>query len=147
MNASPQAPHSVTRVARSGNTAHAQQLRLKRTFLGMVTHLGTTLIVVACFITGMLTAVHLVYYLVGITVVCTTFLLLIFTNVNLRFRNPSMTAAQIILTMWPAGYVMFYVSEPQARAPFLLLGAVGVLFGVFALNFRSMLFVCGGVLA
>ncbi|WP_263862361.1 GGDEF domain-containing protein [Deinococcus detaillensis] len=147
MNASPRAPHSVTRVARSGNTAHAQQLRLKRTFLGMVTHLGTTLIVIACFVTGMLTAVHLTHYLVGITVVCATFLLLIFTNINLRFRDPSMTAAQIILTMWPAGCVMFYVSEPQARVPFLLLGAVGVLFGVFALNFRSMLLVCGGVLA
>ncbi|CAM4213084.1 GGDEF domain-containing protein [Deinococcus marmoris] len=147
MNVSQQAPYSVARVAPSKDVARAQQLRLKRTSLGVATHVGSTLIVVACFATGMLTVVHLVHYLVGITVVCGTFVLLILTNVNLRFRDPSMTAAQVILSMWPAGYVMFYLSEPQARVPFLLIGVVGVLFGMFALDFRRMLLVCGGVLA
>ena len=130
----------------SKEIAHAQQLRLQRTYLGVATHVGGTLIVVACFATGMLAIMPLVHYLVGITVVCGTFVLLILTNVNLHFRDPSMTAAQVILTMWPAGYVMFHVSEPQARVPFLLMGAVGVLFGMFALDFRRMLLVCGGVL-
>jgi hypothetical protein len=56
-----------------------------------------------------------------------------------------MTETQIILTMWPAAYVMFCVSESQARLPFVLIGAVGVLFSGFALDFRRMLLVRGGV--
>ncbi|MFB9993295.1 GGDEF domain-containing protein [Deinococcus oregonensis] len=136
-------------MARPKARANSQQqrLRLQRTYLGVATHVGGTLIVAACVAAGLLTFAHLIHYLVGITLVCGTFVLLILTDVNLRFRDPSMTAAQVILTMWPAAYVMFYVSESQARVPFLLMGAVGVLFGGFALDFRRMLLVCGAVFA
>lgn len=126
---------------------HAQRLRLKRTLLGVVTHMGGSLIVVACYVTGILGATQLANYLMAITAVCGTFVALILTNANLRFRDPSMTAAQVIVTMWPACYVMFHVTEPQARVPFLLMGTVGVLFGMFALDFRGLLLVSGGVMA
>ena len=119
---------------------------MQRTSLGIATHIGGTLIVYACALTGMLEPVRVVHYLVGITAVCSLFVLLIRTNVNLRFRDPSMTVAQVVTTMWPAAYVMYHVTLPQARVPFLLMGVVGVLFGVFALNFRRMLLVCGAVL-
>jgi len=100
-----------------------------------------------CVLMDALSVTRFVHYLVGITFVCGVYVMLIRTNLNLRFRDPSMTVAQVITTMWPAVYVMYHVGIPQARTPFLLIGVVGVLFGVFALDFRRMLLVCTGVLA
>ncbi|GGK42330.1 hypothetical protein GCM10008955_40110 [Deinococcus malanensis] len=135
------------RPARSeADIARAQKLRLQRTGLGVATHLGGTLIMLSYFVTGMLELKYLLHYLAGITLACSTFMVLILTNFNLRFKDPSMTAAQIIMTVWPTAYVMYFVSVPEARTLFLLMGTVGVLFGVFALDFRRMLIVCAGVL-
>ncbi|MFC4427450.1 sensor domain-containing diguanylate cyclase [Deinococcus navajonensis] len=125
--------------------ARAQKLRLKRTYLGVATHVGGTLIVLSYFAAGLLDLRHLLHYLVGITLICGAFVALILSNLNLRLRDPSMTAAQVIMTMWPATYVMYFVTLPQGRTPFMLMGVVGVLFGVFALNLRRMLMVCAVV--
>ncbi|MFC4639597.1 GGDEF domain-containing protein [Deinococcus hohokamensis] len=141
----PAEPPSVPRPRSAEEIARAQKLRLKRTYLGVATHVGGTLIVLSYFAAGLLDLRHLLHYLLGITLVCGAFVGLILSNLNLRFRDPSMTAAQVIVTMWPATYVMYFVTLPQGRTPFMLMGVVGVLFGVFALNFRRMLMVCAVV--
>ncbi|WP_157448819.1 GGDEF domain-containing protein [Deinococcus peraridilitoris] len=129
------------------SVARAQKLRLKRTGLGIATHCGGVLIVLACSATGMLDWIYTLHYILVIMALYSLFVGLIVSNRNLRFRDPSMTSVQVIVTMWPAAYVMFFMNEPQARVPFLLMGVVGTLFGVFALSFRRMLLVGGCVFA
>lgn len=141
----PQVAQDVPPPRSAEEVARAQQLRLKRTFLGVATHVGGILIVLSYFAAGLLDLRYLLQYLLGTTLVCGVFVGLILSNFNLRFRDPSMTAAQVIVTMWPAAYVMYFVTLPQGRAPFMLIGVVGVLFGLFALNLRRMLLVCAVV--
>lgn len=67
--------------------------------------------------------------------------LLIHFDVNLRFRDPSMTMLQIIVCQWPGLWVMFFLDAGQARAVFLLLAIVPLLYGILALTIRQFLWV------
>ena len=69
------------------------------------------------------------------------FFLLIHSNLNLKLRDPSMTAAQMIVSLVPALWVVFALDDGQARAVFLLVGIVPALYGILALNTRQFLFV------
>ncbi len=72
--------------------------------------------------------------------------LLIHSNINLRFRDPSMTALQMIICQWPALWVMFFLEAGQARAIFLLITIVPALYGILALNVRNFILVSIGFL-
>lgn len=72
--------------------------------------------------------------------------LLIHSNINLRLRDPSMTALQMIICQWPALWVMFFLEAGQARAIFLLITIVPALYGILALNVRSFILVSIGFL-
>ncbi|WP_157448882.1 GGDEF domain-containing protein [Deinococcus peraridilitoris] len=119
-------------------TSSSQSVRLRRTLYGSVTHLCTATIVLGCYLMGMLEGSRAVHYGVLIVLINLIFVALIASGLNLRFRDPSMTAAQVFISLWPSIYVMYYLGEPQARMAFLLMGTVGMLFGVFALNFRGL---------
>lgn len=102
--------------------------------------LGSTMaVVVGLYLYGMLPAQPTAIYLGVVTLMAATFALLIRSGINLRFRDPSMTVAQITAPVWLAIYIMYFVSDPQARTAFLLMATGGLLFGMFALPRRIML--------
>ncbi|MAM89757.1 MAG: hypothetical protein CME36_20855 [unclassified Hahellaceae] len=70
-----------------------------------------------------------------------TFFWLIHSNINLKFRDPSMTAVQMVVSLIPALWVVYALEDGQARAVFLLVGIVPALYGILALNTRQFLVV------
>ncbi|WP_179959373.1 hypothetical protein [Marinobacter changyiensis] len=50
-----------------------------------------------------------------------------------------MTAAQMVLSLLPALWVMFSLDAGQARAAFLMIPIVPALYGILALSVRQML--------
>jgi diguanylate cyclase (GGDEF)-like protein len=117
----------------------AQRLRSIRVLWGAAAYGATALIAAGCSVAGLLEASRVVHFVIAAVVINATFLALIATGVNSRLRDPSLTGAQVIAALWPTIYVMYHVTEPQARMPFLLMAMVAMLFGVLALGFRRML--------
>lgn len=117
----------------------AQQLRMRRTLWGMSFQVSTALVVLGLYLYGMAPLGPVLVYMVAIALTSCSFIVLIRSGLNLRFTDPSMTAAQIIAPLWPAILVMFYVTEPQVRTAFLLTATSGLVFGMFALSRVGML--------
>lgn len=119
----------------------AQRLRMRRSLWGLTGQGASLFIAVLLYWYDMLPAVNLLVYLALVLVVALPFFILILLGRNLRFADPSMTAAQIISSLWPAIFTMFFVTDPQARTAFLFIATGGLLFGMFALRRRDMLLV------
>lgn len=119
--------------------AKAQQLRLKRMLWGFASQSVSSLIVIGLCIFDLLSLQPALIYFVAILFIDLAFVLMLKSGINLRFSDPSMTAAQIIAPLWPAIYAMYFVSDPQARTAFLMTAITGLLFGSFALSRSGML--------
>lgn len=127
--------------ADAASVEKAQRLRLQRTYWGIGYQLFTPLLVVALYLMDMVPGRRVLEFMVLVVATNLVFVALVRSGLNLRFKDPSMTAAQIIASLWPSLYIMFFVSDPQARMAFLFLATGGLLFGMFALKRRDMLMV------
>lgn len=124
----------------------AQALRLERMAWGFGVRACTMLIVAALYGMGMIPGLQVVIYLGMIVALDIGFFTTLKTGFNLRFNDPSLTALQITLSVYPVIYIMFFVTDPQARMAFLLMGTSSLLFGMFGLDRRGMLQVVGMIL-
>lgn len=125
----------------------AQALRLKRMAWGFGVQASTMLIVAALYGMDMIPGLPAVIYLGMILALDIGFITTIKTGFNLRFKDPSLTALQIKLSVLPVIYIMFFVMDPQARMALLLMGTSSLLFGMFGLDRPGMLQVVGFILA
>lgn len=123
----------------------AQRIRLQRVVWGAVTYGVTFAISMACYLTGILSPGPLILFGASIVFINLLFISLILSGFNLRFKDPSMTEVQVVSALLPSIYIMYFISDPQARMAFLLMATVAMLFGVLALDFRRML-VLGGII-
>ena len=119
--------------------AKDQRLRLKRMTWGFGSQVSTWLVIAGLYLFGMIPGLPIAIYFLLILAANLVFVALIQSNINLRFKDPSLTAAQIITPIWPAVFVMFFVADPQARTAFLLTATSGMMFGSFVLTRRGML--------
>lgn len=119
--------------------AKEQRLRLRRMTWGFGAQFSTWLVILGLYLYGMLPGMPVVIYFALILTADLCFVSLIKFNINLRFKDPSMTAAQIAVPIWPAVFVMFFVADPQARTAFLLTATSGLMFGSFVLSLRGMM--------
>jgi diguanylate cyclase (GGDEF)-like protein len=122
----------------------AQQIRLQRLAWGAVSYGVAFAISVACYLTGILSLSPLIIFGVSIVFINYLFLMAILTGFNLRFKDPSLTEAQVVSACLPTIYIMYFITDPQARMAFLLMATVAMLYGVLSLDFRRML-VLGGM--
>jgi diguanylate cyclase len=129
------------------STAKAQRLRLGRILGGAASYALTTAIVIVCWMFGFLDGERLLHFVAAVVTINVVAIMLVLTNWNLRFADPSMTGMLIVASLAPSVYVMYYVTEPMIRAAFLLMATVAMLFGVLAFDFRRMLALGGAVLA
>ncbi|MFC4257460.1 GGDEF domain-containing protein [Marinobacter lacisalsi] len=117
----------------------AQALRLKRMIWGFANHGCTALAVAGLYMGGFLPLAPMMVFFASSILIGTLQVLILQFGINLRFRDPSMTMAQIVWPVLPSLYAMFFVALPQGRILFLLLAAGGLMFGTLALNRRQML--------
>ncbi len=121
------------------STTKIQHLRLQRMTWGLGAQFSTWLVIGGLYLFGMVPGMPVAIYFCLVSSINIGFALLIKTNLNMRFKDPSMTAAQIVAPIWPAVYLMFFVADPQARTAFLLTAISGMMFGSFVLTRRGML--------
>ncbi|WP_404361718.1 GGDEF domain-containing protein [Marinobacter sp.] len=122
-------------------TFREQTLRKRRLAMSFTSYIATFSLVAFCWYQDLIPGQVVVQYAVFSALLNGTFLCLIQTNLNLRFRDPSMTIPQMVLSLLPALWVMFFLDSGQARASFLMIAMVPPLYGMLGLSRRQFLMV------
>ncbi|MFW6092874.1 MAG: GGDEF domain-containing protein [Pseudomonadota bacterium] len=128
-----------TGAGREDADAAAQRLRLRRIMGGCVSYACTALIVICAWLLGFLPAAPVIHYVAAVCALNGAALLLVRTGMNLRFRDPSLTAFLVVSALGAAGYVMYFITEPSVRIAFLMLASVAMLYGLLSFDARGML--------
>lgn len=114
-----------------------QRLRVRRTLIGSLSYLVTFALVLAFWYLGHYGIDVVRNFALATIILVTTFYALIKTNINLRFADPSMTLAQVALSIGPAYYVMFH--SQQLRPVVLVLVISSAMYGLFRFRMRDFL--------
>lgn len=118
---------------------HKQALRLRRSLMGLGAYACTMVLVLASYLTGLMPGWVAALYLGVVLVTNGVFLAFILSGLNLRLPRPDMTLEQIICSIIPGLFALYFITSPQARAGFLLLGLVPMIFGFLGLSTRRSL--------
>ena len=122
-------------------TRKNQKLRARRLGMSFASYMVTFSIVVYCWLQDMIPFQVVAEFFVASVLINSVFWYLIHSGRNLKFRDPSMTSGQMIVSMLPPLWVMAFLDAGQARAIFLLIAIVPMLFGILALNTRQFILV------
>jgi diguanylate cyclase len=119
-------------------TAAQQRIRMQRLHMGAGSYLVATALVVFAARIGELpwnVAVHFMLFVATTNAaIYATFL----TGFNLRFRDPSLTAPQMLISVVPVLFAMYHIEDGQVRAAFLLMCVVPAMYGLFGLGRRQL---------
>ncbi|TVP87411.1 MAG: hypothetical protein EA348_13090 [Pseudomonadaceae bacterium] len=117
--------------------AKFQRLRMQRFLMAQLNYAITYVVIVTTWLFGEYHGTELQalsHILLGLGTQGVFFWLLI-SNINLKFRDPSMTAAQIVVASLLLTYMLVYVGE--LRGSMTTIYAIILLFGVFQLSRRD----------
>ncbi|SDU11691.1 GGDEF domain-containing protein [Halopseudomonas salegens] len=123
--------------------AKFQRLRLQRFLMAQLNYLITYVVIITTWLFGEYHGTELQalsHILIGFGTQA-VFLWLLISNLNLKFRDPSMTVAQIVVATLLLTYMLVYVGE--LRGSMTTVYAIILLFGVFQLSRRAFV-VCSG---
>ncbi len=116
-----------------------QALRKRRLGMAFLTYMVPLAVVALFWSQGMIPLELVFYYALYSILIHLGFLLLLHTNFNLKFRDPSLTAQQMVGSIIPALWVMYFLADGQARAIFVVVIAAPLMFGILALNTRQFI--------
>lgn len=114
----------------------AQRLRKRRIGMSFASYIATFSVVLLVWHQGMIPANLVGHFALFSVLINLLFWCLIHFNINLRLKDPSMTALQMIVCQWPGLWIMFFLESGQARAVFMLITIVPVLYGILALDVK-----------
>lgn len=119
--------------------AEKQALRKRRLGMSFLTYMVPFAVVVLFWIQGMIPPAVVFHFAVYAVLINFIFFLLFHSGINLKFLEPSLTAAQMTASLIPALYVMYFLADGQARAIFMLIIVVPLMYGILALNMRQFM--------
>lgn len=119
------------------NNAKDQKLRERRMLIGSLSYLVTLSLVLAFWYLGDYDLSVVRNYVAVVLSLIAGFFVLIRTNQNLRFKDPSMTLAQVSLSILPGYYVMYH--SQHSRPVFLILVISAAMYGLFQFRMRDFL--------
>ncbi|MBS0014419.1 MAG: GGDEF domain-containing protein [Desulfobacterales bacterium] len=129
------------------HTKQKQTLRMQRHAMAFATYLVPMSLVMLCWSQGLLPEKVIYHFAAFVFVINFTILFLIQKNINLKFRDPSLTALHITVSCLPALYVMYFLEHGHARAIFMLVLLLAVLYGILELDTRGFLMACLWILS
>lgn len=121
-----------------------QTLRLRRFFVGSAIYLMTVAFALLCWALGFLDDRITITYASTILASNVILYCVLRSGLNKRFKDPSLTTFQIMVSAAQGMYVMYFAGP--ARGAFLLLGVALFSFGMFRLDTRGFLKLAAGML-
>lgn len=131
----------IIRLLFGRNTSRDQRLRIRRFLMSLSSYTMWYLIAWLCLEFGLIRIAPSVMGFIGLVLLASqlVFYFLIRFNLNLRFDDPSMTMAQIIIALlW---CFILIAAAREIRGVLLTVFMVTLLFGIFALNKRQFMIV------
>ncbi|SEO58339.1 GGDEF domain-containing protein [Aquisalimonas asiatica] len=125
------------------SVSRAQSLRLQRTLWGFLAQLCMLLILASMALAGFMEPIRVAHVALMHVGLVTVYVILIRSGVNLHLNDPSMTGAQVTLSLLPAMYAMYHLQDPQLRVAVVLMATVGMLFAALAYDTRRLLWLGG----
>ncbi len=116
-----------------------QSARLRKLGMAVVSYLATLLLVFFFYRAGLLPMAGVIGYAVLAALLSLGFFLLIRSDRNLKFADPSMAFAQIVCSVIPSLPVLCYLENGQARGVVLMLAVVPVTYGVMTLGTATLI--------
>lgn len=113
-----------------------QNLRMRRFFMAVATYAACGVFVLASAWLGYVPSWLPEWWIIGFGLVSVVFFLIFRSGWNLRLRDPSLTEAQLFVSMFAVMVLVYYADE--ARGTFLMLFPVPLLFGVLRLRLYQM---------
>lgn len=115
-----------------------QDLRIRRFFIAWASYGLLAVILVGCGYLQLARVTPETTILIGLMMLASNmiFFVLIRTGVNKRFKDPSLTVAQIIMALFWVG-ALSYFSASELRGSIIILFLVIFIFGVFKLSLRA----------
>ena len=111
-----------------------QALRKRRLGMAFLTYMVPLILVVLFWIHDMIpvkVVFHFAAYAVFLHLV---FFFIFHTNINLKFREPSLTSIQMGMSILPALWVFYFLDDGQARAAMVMVVAAPLLYGILVLS-------------
>lgn len=116
-----------------------QSIRKRRLGMAFFTYFVPFALVVIFYAQGMIALNVVVHFALYALLINCIFLFLFHTNRNLKFSEPSLTAPQMTASIIPVLYVMYFLDDGQARAIFMLIIAIPLMYGTLALTVRQFI--------
>lgn len=123
--------------AHQAEVAAQQALRLRRLYMAFGSYGFTLLLTFLCWHLGFFEWQVAMVYLAMIIPINLAFYVAIRSGFNLRFTDPSLTFAQLLVSILPVYYVMYHAGA--ARGAFLLLAVSAYLYGLFQFRTRQFM--------
>lgn len=117
--------------------ADHQQRRMRVLYMGIGACAMTILTTLAVYWAGLLDGRVAANYVGAVLAACAVFYVIFRGGLNRRFRDPNLTAAQLLLAGVTLAYAAFHAVE--ARPAFLLMYFIAFMFGVFVLHVRGLI--------
>jgi diguanylate cyclase len=114
-----------------------QAVRMRRFYMAASTAILVLFLIFACSWLGFIDSDILLVAGIAIVLIIVTFYVLFRTKLNLKFRDPSLTLAQMLASSLTMVYVMHHAGA--ARGIFLIVILMIFMFGVFRLSAREFL--------
>jgi diguanylate cyclase len=116
-----------------------QALRKRRLAMASLTYLVPFSLVVLYWVQNMIPLSVVFHFAIYCVLISIAFFILFQSNINLKFSDPSLTAPQMTVSIIPALWVMYFLDDGQARAIFMLIIAIPLIYGILALNTRQFI--------
>ena len=122
-----------------------QRLRLQRFYLAQISYFITYVVIALAWAADQYVAgPYMAASHIALGIFCQLVIFLMFrTNINLRFKDPSLTHIQLVIAMLLSTYLLMFVGD--IRGSLIMLYPFSLLFGVFLLSMRA--FIIHAVLA
>lgn len=115
-----------------------QLLRLQRLNMGLFAYGVMWAILAVMWWLGFVTSTQTLAYTIWVGAWQLLFQWLVRSGRNLRFKDPALTAPNVLLPTLAGVGIMFLLEDALMRMPFLLMAAVGLFFGTFNNDTRAM---------
>ena len=116
-----------------------QQLRKKRLGMACASYMVTLALVASLYHQDMISLSLVIGFFLLSLLLNASFFLIFHLNLNLKYKDPSLTSAQVVVSLIPPLIVMYYLDAGQARAILLLIAVIPALYGILALNTRQFI--------
>lgn len=112
--------------------ADKQQLRVRRLFLALVAYAIPLSVIVGAWLLDQAPVESVIYFISVPLIALPFFYVMIRSGLNLRFKDPSMTAMQLLVSLIASHCALHFA--PESRHIMLITMIAGYGFGVFKLS-------------